>query len=281
MLKLITLRDSRHYLSALKFRNEIFRIFTGLASLSHASREDPEDTFELTVTPHGPAVQVDEKCEFEESADVSYDLVLAVKFDGWPKCVREWEERKRIWPPKALVKEITRDGFHLVPKTCPQGDEELDWRISFSRAEVKLMRAKGLGNRNYCYRIFKMAIKENIMSTCTLLTSYHLKTLLLWASERHPADTWSDENIAVCFLGLVDDLLHSLVNGSCPHYFIPEINLFANCSTDHLQLIARQVSAIRKYPLKYLHRSGEDPKEGYDIYIKALKEWKEMDYGEI
>lgn len=282
LLKLMTLRDSKYYLSALKFREEIYRIFYDLKLFSDAVTKEPEmEGFEMQVAPHGPAVQIDETYEDEEDPYLSYDLVPAIKFSGWPKCSQKWIERKRFWPPQSLVEEIVQEGFHLVPKTSPQGDEELEWRISFSKAEVKLMKAKGLGNRNYCYRIFKMAIKENITSTCNLLTTYHLKTLLLWASERHPPDRWSDENIAVCFLGLLDDLLHSLVNCSCPNYFIPELNLFANCSTDHLYFLASKVSAIRKFPLKYLQRPGEDPKEGYDNFIGAMKEWQEMDYGEL
>lgn len=282
LLKLMTMKDSKYYLSALKFREEMYRIFYDLKLFSDAVTKGPEmEDFEMKVAPHGPAVQIDETYEDEEDPFLSYDLVPAIKFSGWPKCSQQWVERKRAWPPQALVEEIVQEGFHLVPKTSLQGDEELEWRMSFSKAEVKLMKAKGLGNRNYCYRIFKMAIKENISSTCNLLTTYHLKTLLLWASERYPPDWWSNENVAGCFLGLLDDLLHSLVNGACPHYFIPELNLFANCSTDHLFFLASKVSAIRKFPLKYLKRPGEDPKEGYENFIRAMKEWQETDYGEI
>jgi len=281
LLQLTTVRDSNYYLSASKFRDEIFRMLHDLKVLSDQGEEAEKKDVELKVTLHGPAVQMDETFSGDEDPYLSYDVVPAIKFSGWPKCSQDWLKRKRAWPPQDLVEEIVRGGFHLVPKTSPPGDEELEWRISFSKAEVKLMKAKGLGNRNYCYRMFKLAIKDTVMSTCSLLTTYHLKTLLLWASERHPPDRWSDENIAVCFLGLLDDLLHSLVNCSCPHYFIPDLNLFASCSTDHLYYLASQVSAIRKSPLKYLKRPGEDPKEGYDNFIKAMKEWKEMDYGEL
>ena len=300
LTQLLILRDSKFYLSASKFKDKIFHMLDALKVLSagcdvssqlleeHKSQtdqgeiteiEDMED-FKIRITPHGPAVQVDE-IYGDEDPYLSYDVVPAIKFSGWPNCSQDWITRKRVWPPQDLVEEIIQEGFHIVPKTSPHGDEELEWRISFSKAEVKLMNAKGLGNRNYCYRMFKLAIKENIISTCKLISTYHLKTLLLWASERHSPNRWSDENIAVCFLGLLDDLLHSLVNCSCPHYFIPELNLFADCSRDHLYFLASQVSAIRRFPLKYLKRPGEDPKAGYDNFVGAMKEWKEMDYGEL
>ena len=286
LLPYLTLRESKYYLSALKFKKEIYQMLVELKAITNLNREKPEvektseememKDFDINVIPHGPAIQIDERY-LEEDIEpfLSYDVVPAIKFNGWPKCSQKWVSRERLWPPQSLVKEIIQEGFHLVPKTSPQGDEELEWRISFSKAEVKLMRAKGLGQRNYCYRMFKMAVKENISSACKLLSTYHLKTLLLWASERHPPDRWSDENIALCFLGLLDDLLHSLVNCSCPHYFIPELNLFANCSTDHLYYLASQVSAIRKSPLKYLKRPRENPTESYNNFIAAIKEWTE------
>lgn len=282
LLKLMTLRDSKYYFSALNFKNAIYRMVNELKTASDPGMGLEMADFELKIGPHGPAIQMDEAYSDDENPFLSYDVVPAIRFSSWPACCQEWTQRKRLWPPQTLVDEIIQEGFHLVPKvSSPQGDEELDWRFSFSKAEGKLMTAKGLGKRNYCYRIFKMAIKENIISTCSLLTSYHLKTLLLWASERQPPARWSDENLSVCFLGLLDDLLHSLLNGSCPHYFISDLNLFSNCSTDHLHYLARQVSAIRKYPLKHLKRPGEDPKEAYDNFIGAMKEWKDMDYDEI
>ena len=295
--QLLLLRDSKYYLSASKFKNKIAQMLDDLkvpsadwdVSSSQLLEEQKSQTdqrekmemedFKIKITPHGPAIQVDET--YDEDLYLSYDVVPAIKFSGWPNCSQDWITRKRAWPPRELVEEIIQEGFHVVPKTSPHGDEELEWRISFSKAEVKLMNAKGLGNRNYCYRMFKLAIKENIVSTCKLITTYHLKTLLLWASERHPSDRWSDDNVAVCFLGLLDDLLHSLVNCSCPHYFIPELNLFADCSVDHLYFLASQVSAIRRFPLKYLKRPGEDPKEGYDNFVGAMKEWKEMDFADL
>ena len=282
VLKLMTLRDSKYYFSALKFKNTIHKMLNELKMTSGQSKEQELGDFELKIGPHGPAVQMDEMYFADENPSLSYDVVPAIKFSSWPVCCLEWAQRKRLWPPQTLVDEIIQEGFHLVPKVSSlHGDEDLDWRFSFSKAEAKLMTAKGLGNRNYCYRIFKMAIKENISSTCSLLTSYHLKTLLLWASERQPPARWSDENLSVCFLGLLDDLLHSLVNGSCPHYFIAELNLFSNCSTDHLHYLACQVSAIRKSPLKHLKRPWEDPKVAYDNFIDSMTEWKDMDYDEI
>ena len=280
LLQLLTKRDSKYYFSALKFKNGISRMLNELKVTSDQKEKPEKEDFELEIAPHGPAIQIDETYYMEGTYN-SYDVVPAIEFSGWPACCQKWVSRKRLWPPQSLVDEIIQDGFHLVAKTSPQGDEDLEWRFSFSKAERKLMKSKGLGNRNYCFRIFKMAIKENISSTCSLLTSYHLKTLLLWASERHPPDKWSDENLAVCFLGLLDDLLHSLANCSCPHYFLPDLNLFLDCSKDHLYHLAGQVSAIRRSPLKYLRRPGDDPKEGYHNFIGAMKEWKEMDYSDV
>lgn len=131
------------------------------------------------------------------------------------------------------------------------GNEEFEWRIFFFIVEGKLMRVKGFGNRNYCYRMFKMVIKENIILICKFVIIYYLKIFFFWVSERYLLDRWLDENVVLCFLGLVDDLLYFLVICLCFYYFILELNLFVNCSTDYLYLIVSKVFVIRKFFLRY------------------------------
>ena len=67
----------------------------------------------------------------------STDIVLCIFCDGWPACAREWVTRERIWPDIHLVEKITHHGFHIVPKSSPDGD----FRLSFSCAETMLIQA--------------------------------------------------------------------------------------------------------------------------------------------
>lgn len=96
------------------------------------------------------------------------------------------------------------------------------------------MKLKGFGNRNYCFCIFKMVIKENILLICSFFILYYLKMFFFWVSERYFFDRWLDENFVVCFFGLLDDLLYFLVNCLCLYYFFLDLNLFLDCSIDYL-----------------------------------------------
>ena len=65
----------------------------------------------------------------------SRDIILSIRCDGWPRCAWEWLTRTRHWPDKNLVQKICQEGFHIVPKSAPEGD----FRLSFSSAETTLI----------------------------------------------------------------------------------------------------------------------------------------------
>ena len=68
---------------------------------------------------------------------VSSDIVLCIFCEGWPSCAREWSTRERLWPDINVVENITQGGFHVVPKSSPDGN----FRLSFTRAETMLIEA--------------------------------------------------------------------------------------------------------------------------------------------
>ena len=66
----------------------------------------------------------------------SSDIVSCIFCEGWPSCAREWITRDRLWPDAESVKSITHGGFHIVPKSSPDGD----FRLSFTGAETMLIK---------------------------------------------------------------------------------------------------------------------------------------------
>ena len=73
---------------------------------------------------------------FDQGA--SFDFVPSLECEGWPAIANTFLSRERQWPPKHLIDQIVKDGFHIVPKCSLGGDKELEWRISFSKAEITL-----------------------------------------------------------------------------------------------------------------------------------------------
>ena len=104
------------------------------------------------------------------------DIVLSISCEGWPSCAREWVTRERIWPDERLVEGITQCGFHIVPKSSPDGD----FRLSFSQAETMLVKALN-PLQHKVMRAFKAVVKyhENSWTPSMkgIICSYHLKTV--------------------------------------------------------------------------------------------------------
>ena len=74
-----------------------------------------------------------------------------------------------------------------------------------------------------------------------------LKTLLFYAIERMPVDYWfNTDHLLKIILGIIDDFIFCLAVHECPHYFIPEVNLFNAIPVDFFPKIARQLGKYRK-----------------------------------
>ena len=181
-----------------------------------------------------------------------YDIVFAIKCTFWPSMASKWITRPRKWPSKEDIEAIVAVGFHLVPKVNSVSEDPLDWRVSFSQAEVSLTNLPLV----YHYGIIHWRILKSLFSSYfqleahpKLITSFNLKTLFFYALERVKHDHWlNKEHLLKSILGIMDDLVICLATHDCPHYFIPEMNLFDYQvpHSDFYPLAAEQVLSLRK-----------------------------------
>ncbi|XP_015275243.1 PREDICTED: uncharacterized protein LOC107117610 [Gekko japonicus] len=103
------------------------------------------------------------------------------------------------------------------------------WRLSFSNAEAALLKdvdADG-GQRRAALRLLKFVSSTRWRPEYgKLLSSYHLKTLLLWCCEIYPQEApW--ETLLSSVQHLLKILIHTLAKGNLPHYFLRPVNLFS------------------------------------------------------
>ena len=138
--------------------------------------------------------------EGRNSNQNDFDIVPAIKIPTWPEQAAEWTLRERKWPSAEVVDGIISEGVMIVCKTPPGGDPDLHWRLSFSRAEVALLSTPELPCRQHAHKIFKYIIKH-VISPPKVLNSYHCKTVMLWASERLPPDSWGWDRLGYVVLG--------------------------------------------------------------------------------
>lgn len=102
-------------------------------------------------------------------------------------------------------------------------------RLSFSHAEAVLLKdvdADG-GQRRAALRLLKFVSSTRWRPEYgKLLSSYHLKTLLLWCCEIYPQEApW--ETLLSSVQNLLKVLIHTLAKGNLPHYFLRPVNLFS------------------------------------------------------
>ncbi|OWF40106.1 uncharacterized protein LOC110464226 [Mizuhopecten yessoensis] len=187
---------------------------------------------QLDTEVHGPAV----KTKFEYSDKPSeMDIVFSFPCYDWPSEANEWMYRSRLhdWPDKKLIEQIVQGGCHLIPvgdKTSP-ADQSLQWRISFTTAERKLFHS--LTHVQFLvYGLLKYFLKqiskelEKIYGEADILSSYIIKTIVLYAAEGTSESFWQEKHTFLCFMFCLKILINWVKAGYCPNYFIRKNNMF-------------------------------------------------------
>ncbi|XP_065943126.1 uncharacterized protein [Magallana gigas] len=174
-------------------------------------------------TVHGP-------CGSGVRAGVEYDTAVCFVSDFRPLSASSWIDRCHSWPDPEVVDDIVRNGCHLVAIGHPLGPHENEeWRISFSRAEYKLVYSM-----SHCqfltYGLLKLFLKEVLNQqseeTNKLLCSYHMKTTVFWAIQQNTLPHWCPQNLLAGFWICFKLLLKWVYKGICPNFFSPQNNMF-------------------------------------------------------
>ncbi|XP_072354662.1 cyclic GMP-AMP synthase-like isoform X2 [Scyliorhinus torazame] len=197
--------------------------------------------------PGSPAVTL--QIEDKELGPISLDMVLALEVhsQSWPNRTTDGLKIEN-WLGRKVRRNFRMEPFYLVPKQpldVTQGAQsqshKVMWRISFSHIEKKILLNHGNlktccenGSskccRKPCLKLLKNLIQKLKAKNPRILASvcsYHAKTTLLHACAKRPKDeTWSFENLDICFLQLLDDFVEYLQATNLPHFFIPTYNLF-------------------------------------------------------
>ena len=238
-------RDGKRYLSALPSKKAL----SEMAHWTQVSDTRVAD-FDALICPMSPdpnsasapmLVQGDKTCKF----NLHGDLVHCIACCNWPLRAYSWCERKRNWPPGSLVEEITNSVFHLVSKPSTSGDQEIEWRLSFSFAEFKLMDSI-TGPKLTTYMILKNLLNENDkLRDGEVFKTYHLKTGFFWACEKQASAFWDSEQVQKCVSSVLDSLIEGFDTRFLPHYFIHEINLLEDLPKQALQETTEELRQIK------------------------------------
>ena len=222
------------YLSARKIRAR-FQALVGQACQTCASR----DTVEMLPDTTEVRLRINEK--------FLVHIIPAFRCAAlWPRSASHWPlttNQYTPWPSATQITEVKNEGFNILSKESiymkdKQASSEGDaWVISFCEAEDRLLQD---GTRRKCLSLLKTLRDRNLDSSC--ITNYILKTLVLFECEKHPLETeWTDDRTLSDRLnGILLQLISCLQCRRCPHYFLPNVDLFKGNSNQMLDQNARK-----------------------------------------
>ncbi|XP_053572127.1 transmembrane protein 102 [Bombina bombina] len=174
-----------------------------------------------------------------------FDIVPVVEVQGWPPGTQYLEE----W----VIKEgdFLRH-FHLLPWGAND-----QWRVGFPGVEFSMRRS--------LYPTLSRVLRACIAILGPFLLEegepgpYIVWATLLHACERLPTGfLCREQNVALCLLGLLDELSLSFLRGSCPNPFLSGCDLLkGSCKGPCL---ARWVSEIRAKPVTCLRKVVREAK---------------------
>ena len=134
----------------------------------------------------------------------------------------------------------------VVGKACPLplSDPETLWQLSFLSAEKKKFCT--LGTAKYCLFLTLAEIRRRDQ-TLRELSLYHLQTVLFLVGDAiNDPMKWSKDKIGERFLDVLRCLETFLENKNCPHYYMPNNNLFASMNAVTIATLKDRVRRMMK-----------------------------------
>lgn len=158
-----------------------------------------------------------------------YDGVPCLKLVSWPREALGWIHRQNRsdvgfqneWKSQ-VVENIP---LFLVPTGNPMSKEQnMQFRLSFSMVEIACFQQMASPMRKM-YGIVKYVFKA-LFHDINLLSSYHLKTLMLWKIDQTPIEEWKSKKATEFIIEMMKDVYQALNDANIPHFFVEKCNIF-------------------------------------------------------
>ncbi|KAK3082956.1 hypothetical protein FSP39_010048 [Pinctada imbricata] len=218
------------YVSSTKFKDFIYEHFQ---KYSHG-------LWSLNI--HGPCVEI--------TSDIGpMDNAYVLTSERWPRdaigCLHRLHKKK--WPSHEVMTEMVKDGCLFVPIGSKESRfEHIEWRVSFSRAEKRLVYAMN-HTQLLTYALLKLFLKEKIEQNSEvegLLCSYFMKTAVFWEIVEGQTK-WAPSCFLQCFWVCLGRVLQWIKDENSPNFFIPENNMFfGKTKSRSWKTLIRVVSAL-------------------------------------
>ena len=245
--------------------------------LLSASKEDPPPD---TISVNGPAVTTVTTLQEEEVHISKYvykrtnrhlqDSVVALPCSEWPPLAANWiqRQRKSKWIGDELIDSLIMDGCHIVPAAHRLSSAPYEeWRISFAATEGRIAREIISNHQRQVY-VFLKILYNHTLKQSQIITSYHLKTIFLYACELQPASRWED-NKGACFFYMLDMLIECVQKKRLPNFFIPENNLIDYLKDEELDSVLLLLESLRADPITPILDFTDDRVVGFSTLFHS------------
>ena len=189
----------------------------------------------------------------ETFLNFSYDAVVLIRLDWWPEAAHQWITRKRAWPSKNDIKNLSSCCYVIPKSRLPEmvehnGNNEINFRYTFSHVERKLMSMLS-PQQSFVYFLFKSLFYFHVKSLKPdTIQSYCCKTIMLWTCEKFKSNdpfwdgNWYSTMQALAYL--FSELSIAFQNGTLRHYFIEQINVIDNIPESLQKTLVQKISTI-------------------------------------
>lgn len=167
-----------------------------------------------------------------------YDVVPCLKLDRWPAAAEDWQ--LRVKDDSHTIGSSLR---HLIVQTTPillvptgnplSPTAEDEWRLSFSFVEIEIFNNL-IPKQRQLYGLLKYLFKE-LFSEVDLLSSYHIKTLMLWKIDRQPLEYWEGVHLVEFIVEMFSEMFSAVDSEYIPHLFIRGCNIFPLHKTNQMK----------------------------------------------
>ncbi|KAL4224184.1 hypothetical protein ACF0H5_017637 [Mactra antiquata] len=161
--------------------------------------------------------------------DEQLDFVRALPCDGHI-ALNVWRTRPRKydWPRESLIRHIMSLPTYVVPVGHKGSfNTDLEWRMSFVRAEIKLVQS--LNNvQMKIFLLLKIVAKHYLNSESEIISSYVIKNIMFWLAEEIPQKKFRQKHLMARMIDALQMLKKSIMTKMLPTYMQPARNLFAN-----------------------------------------------------
>jgi len=173
-------------------------------------------------------------------------ITPAFKCNGvWPRSAAAWPSMGVAWPHPNMATQVKMEGFDLLSKESPalqnkQSSTSMEgdaWIISLHEAENLLLVG---GARKKCLSILKTVRDRHLDLQGNPVSVHTIQTLMMFECEKHPReDEWEDARLGDRISGILMQLISCLQCKRCPHYFLPNVDLFRAKSPSSLDNAAK------------------------------------------